>query len=407
MPHPSDSDAAIDPTLIMRGSPPTFPVPIQDWDRGPWNRWAFQHIREILPTAEVWRGPNPAQAFKRAPRHLAPITFQSARGDISVADFLDASYTDGFIVLHKGAIAMEHYANGMGPRSLHLSQSVAKSFLGVLAGIYAGRGLLDPQAPITTYLPELATTAYAGAKVQHMLDMSSGVAYSEEYTDPFSDVGQTDVASGWKPKPAGDTRPWPRTMWDQILGLKTKEAEHGARFHYRSIETDVVAFAIERISGLRLPELISREIWQKLGTDESASFTVDPGGYGLACGGFNATLRDYARFGQMVAQDGFYNGSQIVPKAWIEETRRGKPDLFDAATRATMPKGSYHNQFWIEDVGTPVLQCLGVFGQWIYTDPANDFVAVKLSSWPDFLNDAFYLESIQAIHAIKRALTQG
>ena len=385
---------------------PATGIPHNDWDRAPWNRWSFQHVREIVPTAEVWRGHRPPHAFKRDLRDLARISFQAARGTITVADFLNDSYTDGFVVLHKGAIVAETYLNNMTPRTLHLSQSVAKSFTGVLAGILAGRGLLDPQAPITDYLPELKTTAYDGAKVQHMLDMGSGVAYSEEYTDPFSDVGQTDVASGWKVKPEGDGRAWPGTMWEQILSLKTKEAEHGSRFLYRSIETDVVTFALERISGLRLPELMSREIWQKLGVEESANYTVDPAGYGLACGGLNATLRDYARFGQMIAQDGFFNGQQIVPAAWIEETRRGNPKLFGADYRATMPKGAYHNQFWIEDFEQPVLECHGVFGQWIYTDPVHDFVAVKLSSWPDFLNDALFLEGKAALHAIKRALTQ-
>ena len=392
---------------IMQGSPPKLRVPRMDWDRAPWNRWSFQHIREILPTAEVWRGNNPPHVFKRRLRHLADISFDTAHGRMTVAQYLEASFTDGFLVLHKGAIVSESYFNNMGVRSLHLSQSVAKSLTGVLAGIFAGRGLLDPEALITQYLPELEMTAYRGAKVQHALDMMSGVAYSEAYTDPFSDVGQTDVASGWKPKPEGDSRAWPETIWDQILGLTTKEAEHGARFLYRSIETDVVAFVLERISGKRLPELISTEIWQKLGAEESACYTVDAGGYALADGGFNACLRDYARFGQMIAQDGWFQGSQIVPREWIAETRRGRPDLFDAETRKTMPKGSYHNQFWIEEVGRPVLQCLGVFGQWIYADPENDFVVVKLSSWPDFLDDGFHVDGLAAIHAIRAALCQG
>lgn len=381
-------------------------IPRQDWDRAPWNRWSFQHVREMVPTAEVWRGANPPHAFKRSPRHLTDLRFKSARGEITVGDFLESSFSDGFLVLHRGAIVAESYFNGMGPRSLHLSQSVAKSLLGALMGIFVGRGLIDPQAPITAYLPELEATAYKGALVQHILDMTSGVAYSEEYTDPFSDVGQTDVASGWKPRPEGDGRAWPRDMWEQILGLTRQEAEHGARFAYRSIETDVLAFALERVSGLRLPELMSREIWQKLGAEESACYTVDAGGYGLADGGFNATLRDYARFGQMIMQDGFFNGSQIVPASWIAETRRGNHDIFGPDYRATMPEGAYHNQFWIEDYRKPVLDCHGVFGQWIHIDPAAEIVAVKLSSWPDFLDDKFFLEAKAAAHAIKRALIQ-
>lgn len=388
--------------IIRRGD-----VPREDWDRAPWNRWSFQHLREILPTAEVWRGDGPVAEFARCPQNLGAIRFPSARGDISVADFLDNSCTDGFIVLHHGKVVFERYMNGMTERSLHLSQSVAKSFCGALVGIAAAAGAVDPQKPITHYLPELAATAYDGARVQHILDMGSGVAYSEEYTDPYSDVGRTDVASGWKPKPAGDTRDWPRSMWQQVLGLKQREAEHGSRFSYRSIETDVLAFMLERVSGLRLPELLSREIWQKMGMEESACYTVDPEGYALADGGLNACLRDYARFGQMVAQDGFFNRRQIVPEAWIRETRRGNPDLFGAELKATMPRGAYRNQFWIEDFEKPVLECHGVFGQWIHSDPEHDLVIAKLSSWPDFLDDAQFLEARAAAHAIKRALVHG
>lgn len=390
------------PKPIERGD-----VPREDWDRAPWNRWSFQHLREILPSAEVWRGTGAVATLPYHQQTLTDIRFKSARGEISIADFLDHSYTDGFIVLHHGNVVFERYMNGMDERTRHLSQSVAKSFLGALYGIMVAAKAVDPQKLVTHYLPELKATAYDGALVQHVLDMGSGVAYDEEYTDPYSDVGRTDVASGWKPKPAGDTRDWPTSMWRQVLTLKTKEAEHGARFLYRSIETDVLAFVLERVSGLRLPELLSREIWQKLGMEENGYYTIDPEGYALADGGLNACLRDYARFGQMIAQDGFFNGRQIVPAAWIGETRRGNHALFGPDYRATIPKGAYHNQFWIEDHERPVLECHGVFGQWIYTDPVHDFVLVKLSSWPDFLDDARFLEANAAAHAIKRALCHG
>lgn len=382
-------------------------IPREDWDRAPWNRWSFQHLREILPSAEVWRGTGPVAELPRRPQALDGLRFTCARGDVSIADFLDHSFTDGFVVLHRGAIVFERYMNGMTERSAHLSQSVAKSFTGALVGILAGRGLIDPQRPVTHYLPELKATAYEGALIQHILDMGSGVAYDETYTDPYSDVGRTDVASGWKSKPVGDTRDWPGSMWQQVLSLKTREAEHGSRFLYRSIETDVLAFSLERITGLRLPELLSREIWQPMGMEENAYYTIDPTGYALADGGLNACLRDYARFGQMIAQDGFFNGRQIVPSSWVQETRRGNRAPLGPDYLETMPRGAYHNQFWIEDHEKPVLECLGVFGQWIYSDPAHDFVIAKLSSWPDFLDDKQFLEANAAAHAIKRELCHG
>jgi CubicO group peptidase (beta-lactamase class C family) len=382
-------------------------IPREDWDRAPFNRWSFQHVREILPTADVWCGTGPVSKLPRNPRPLDEIRFQAARGEISVRQFLDDNFTDGFIVLQHGAIVFERYMNGMHERSAHLSQSVAKSFLGALYGILVQRGVIATRQQVTHYLPELTTTAYAGATIQQVLDMASGVAYDETYTDPFSDVGQTDVASGWKPKPAGDKRDWPGSIWQQILRLKKREADHGSRFLYRSIETDVLAFLAERVTGMRLPELLSREIWQPLGMEESAYYTVDSQGYALADGGLNAALRDYARFGLMVAQDGYMNGRQIVPASWIAETRRANHDLFGPDYRVTMPQGAYHNQFWMSDHRTRTLSCHGVFGQWIHADPDAGIVIVKLSSWPDFLDDARFLEQEAVAAAIKKVLGHG
>jgi CubicO group peptidase (beta-lactamase class C family) len=140
----------------------------------------------------------------------------------TLTQFLNDSFTDGFLVLKNGKIVCEGYFNGMTDRTLHLSQSVAKSFVGALAGILVGRGVLDVTAPVTTYLPELSETAWRGATLQQVLDMTTGVAFSENYTDPYSDIGQVDVACGWKPVPEGadPAFKWPGHMWDVITGLK-------------------------------------------------------------------------------------------------------------------------------------------------------------------------------------------
>ncbi len=377
--------------------------PRDGWDRAPWNRWSFQHVREMVPTAEVWRGREKASQFQRNPQPLERIRYQGESGEKSIGDFLDDTFTDGFIVLHRGRIVFERYMNGMNERTLHLSQSVGKSLIGILVGIYQARGWIDVDSPITRYLPELAATAYAGAKVQHVLDMTSGVTFDETYTDPFSDIAKIDVACQWRPRP-DDGRDWPKTVWDVVLGLKAREVEHGARFSYRSIETDVLAFALERISGRRLPEIVSRDLWQPLGAEESACYTVDAAGYALADGGFNATLRDYARFGEMLTQDGLFNGRQIVPASWVQRSRRGDHDKFTGDYRIATPHGAYSQQFWLEDHRTPVLLARGVFGQLIYSDPAYGFTAVKLSSWPDFRNNGLLRETLAALNSLKCAL---
>ncbi|MFO1169975.1 MAG: serine hydrolase [Hyphomicrobiaceae bacterium] len=392
----------------MQGAPPSLVVPRLDWDRPPWNRWAFQHIREILPTAEVWRGTGAASVLETAPLELGSLAFTRTDGATQTVDqLLEETYTDGFLVAHRGRIVAERYFNGMGARTLHLSQSMSKSVTGAVAGVLMTQGLLDPAAPLTAYIPELAHTAYAGATLAHVLDMTSGVAYSEDYTDRYSEVGQTDVASGWKPIPP-DSDPafrWPRHMFEQILGLTRLEAEHGSRFLYRSIETDVLAFCMERVSGLRLPELVSRYLWQPMGAEESACFTLDPAGYALASGSLNATLRDYARFGLVILNGGAFNGQQILPPAWVADIRRGPHGLANDYLRLSLPNGCYRNQFWVEDVTRETVLCRGVFGQLIYIAPEHDLVVVKLSTFPDFLNLTYSLDTRRAIGAIIEALT--
>ena len=385
---------------IMQGSPPSMIVPRLDWDRPPWNRWAFQHIREIVPTVEVWRGNGHRRPLPRAERDLDALAVEDSMGrPATLAGLLDETYTDGFLVLKDGAVAYERFFNGMDERTLHLSQSMAKSVTGTVAGILADRGLIDPARPVTDYLPELSATGWAGATLQQVLDMTTGVRFSEEYTDRTSDIGQVDVATGWKPIPPGSDPGfrWSAHLWELILGLTETVRPHGAAFEYRSIETDVLAFVMERVTGKRLAELVSEEIWQKLGADESACFTVDGAGYAVADGGFNATLRDYARFGQMILDD----GAGIVPRDWIEATRNGR---CGSGYSESLPEGGYKNQFWITDPRSRSLNCRGVFGQLIQIDWDNRMVTVKLSSWPDFSNTAYAIATGRAIERIATAL---
>ena len=360
-------------------------------------------MREFLPTAEVWRGDGPPNRLDRRPVDLDPLSFVTPDGvPTTVADWLADSFTDGFIVLHRGRIVFERYFNGMDERTLHLSQSMAKSITGTVAGILVGRGLLDPQAPLTDYLADLARTAYAGATVRHVLDMTSGVRFSEDYENLDSDIAVTDVASGWKPPQPGRT--YPASMWDVIMGLTVKEREHGSLFAYRSIETDVLAFAMEAATGSRFVDLVSEALWSKLGAEESAAFTVDAAGYPLADGGFNATLRDYARFGQLHLDAGLANGRQVLPSAWIEDTRNGDATLFGAPYTETLPHGAYRNCFWIEDHRGRAYMARGVFGQSIYVDPDHQMVIVKLSTWPEFVSVPRNLLALAAFHAIAHHL---
>lgn len=380
-------------------------IPRRDWDRAPWNRWTFQHVREMMPTAQVWRGRGPVSPLPAAPQEIDGIAFAIDGEPMTIGDYLRAAYVDGFLVLHRGKIVAERYLNGMTDRTLHLSQSVAKSVTGTVAGILIHRGLLDPALPVTHYLPELEVTAYRGASVQHVLDMTSGVTFDETYDAPFSHMAQIDVASGWKASPDPS---WPQSVWQLILTLTAAECAHGASFRYRSIETDVLAFVLQRVSGRSLAELVSETLWAPMRAEEDACFTLDPAGYGLADGGFNATLRDYARFALLHLRGGEMNGRRIVPQAWLDETRFGaRHDLFGGLYREVLPEGAYHNQFWIEDDARRAYMARGVFGQFIYIDPEAEFAAVQLASWPEFVNARRSRTTLAAIRAIRDAVAIG
>jgi CubicO group peptidase (beta-lactamase class C family) len=360
------------------------------------HRWTFQHIREMTPTAQVWRGPGPVMPLPQKKQELGSVAFECDGRTMTFDNFLDNSATDGVLVLHRGAIVCERYFNGMVPHGQHLSMSMAKSMVGMLAGILVGKGLLDTSAPVTSYLPELARTAYSGATVQHVLDMTTGVVFDESYTTQGSHMVKLGYACGWS---VNDNPDWPRTVWELILTLTEQDRPHGALFQYRSIETDVLGFLLERVTATPLSELVSREIWAPMGAEEDGYFTVDYGGFALADGGFCATLRDYGRFAQLVI-----DGGRIVPTSWIEKTRNGNCELFQGIYREALPRGAYHNKWWIEDPKRRAMLARGIFGQMIYIDPEAEYAFVKLSTWPEVSSIPRAREAIAAAHAIRSAL---
>ncbi len=366
------------------------------------HRWTFQHIREMTPTAQVWRGPGPVMPLAENAQDLDGVAFTFDGRALTFESFLASNATDGMLVLHRGAIVYERYFNGMMPHSQHLSMSMAKSMAGIVTGILVGRGILDLAAPVTQYLPELARTAYTGATVQHVLDMTTGVTFDESYTTPGSHMIKLGYACGWR---INDNPDWPRTIWELILTLTEQERPHGALFQYRSIESDVLGFILERATGTSLSELVSRELWAPMGAQEDGYYTVDHGGFALADGGFCASLRDYARFAQLIINGGRHGDRQVVPSAWIEDTRNnGNTDLFQGFFRESLPFGAYHNKWWIEDPKGRAMLARGIFGQLIYIDPESEYAFVKLSTWPEVTSVPRAREAIAAAHAVRDAL---
>ncbi|TCJ30660.1 class C beta-lactamase-related serine hydrolase [Nocardioides jejuensis] len=334
-------------------------------------------METLFPTAAVSTGP-PAPLLT-SPADLTSIVVPGGHG--TVADVLASTETDAWVVLHRGRVVVEGYSLPMGPATRHLLMSVSKSLVGVLAGVLCERGVLDPAQPVTAYVPELADSGYAGATLRDVLDMRTGVHFSEEYLDPDAEVCLLDEAVGWAPARPGS----PATL-REFLARLTADRTHGGYFQYRSCETDVLGWVLEAATGQPFVEIATDVLWSRLGTEAEATITVDAEGTGMFDGGISATPRDLARFGQMLVQDGeSLTGEQIVSRAWVDDLFAGNPDLvaaFAAGPYADLlPGGHYRNQFWVPAGGTVIL-CVGIHGQLVYVDRATGMVGVKLSSWP-------------------------
>ena len=368
---------------IMQGSPPKRLIDMSKWDKGPYNLWAFQHISEIIPTANISRGSGRATVLERAPRDLSGLVFKSPDGkQMTVAKMLEVTYTDGFIVLHNGKVVFEKYFNGMTPGTRHLLMSVSKSLTGTLAGILVTDGRLNPNAKVIDYIPELkASPGFATATVRQVLDMTTALKWSEDYANPKAEVVSHEIATAWR----GPGSAIARNGLFAFAGKTEKvNRAHGKQFHYASINTDVLGWLIERASGQRYVKLMQDSIWSKLGAEHDAQISVDYKGAAVANGGFVITLRDLARFAQMVLDDGYYNGQQIVPSGWFDDIRfNGKNSAWKPTSYAKVwPNGFYRNQWYVTKDDQGSYFAVGVNGQHIWINPKSRVVIIKFSSLP-------------------------
>jgi len=396
----------IKPPLAVQWPLPGAPATLSwtNWDWPPQNRWAFQHVGDLLRIARISRGYGPAWHFGSAARDISGITFTDADGaSRTVADMLTTTCTDGFLVAQDGKIVAEIYMNGMERAALHLSQSVVKSFTSTLVGILVGAGELAVDRLVSDYLPELAASGYRGATLSQVLDMRSGVKFGEDYLAPDSEVAALDRASGWKPRrDASDTL----STKGLILSLK-QERPHGGSFLYRSIETEVLGWIVSKVAGQDLATFMSNALWQPMGAEADGSITIDHEGTALADGGLNATLRDYARFGQLFLDGGARGTKQVVPESWVTACRTGDVEAFRAnyAERfADHDSAAYSKQWWVLDTKAGLHQARGIYGQLIHVEPRRRLVVAKLSSWPDPVNDTLDDLTYRAIDVIGREL---
>lgn len=371
---------------------------LADWLKPNHRAWAFQHVREIVPSARIRRAANPRLL---AEDMTALDDIPVLGSDVTLDEYLRRS-ANGFLVLKGGRIRYERYLNGLTADTPHLLMSISKSIVASVTGALVAAGSVDPSMDICHVLPELRGTAWEGCTVQHLLDMRSGVRFDESESDPRSDLFVYEQIFQWRPL----RQPLPTDIRQYMASLPA-ELEHGGEFRYQSILTDMLAWVLEAASGRRMAELISELLWEAIGAESDAEITLDRHGNAHADGGISATLRDTARFGELWRRGGgAWAGAEVLPAWWIESTLF--PSWATAGGRgstATAEESGYYSQnWWIVDPTRILYAARGYCGQALYVDTAAELVVVLFSAWPEHTADREQ-EVVEIVRALASVLS--
>ncbi|MDP5290887.1 serine hydrolase [Oceanimonas sp. CHS3-5] len=396
-----------DPNTLgwMQGFPPPAEKRLRAADGSffefPALRYSVAHMREFMPTVAVSRGLGaPVPLGYRLDPLIDKLRFipWGSSEPMTFADAFDRNYTDGLIVLHRGEVVYERYAGALKEDGQHAAMSVTKSVTGLLAAVLVAEGKLDDTQRVTEYVPELKDSAFGDATVRQLMDMTTGLQYSENYADPNAEVWQYSAAGSPWPKPEGYTGPV--GYFEYLTGVQ-KQGEHGAAFGYKTVNSDALGWVIARVSGQSVAELLSNRIWRRLGMEQGAYYQVDELGTPFAGGGLSAGLRDMARFGELVRNKGRWQGEQLIPAAAIDDIQRGgSKDAFARAGYDKLKGWSYRNMWWMTHNANGAFAARGVHGQTIYIDPAAEMVLVRFASHPvaaNGANDPYSLPAYQAV----------
>jgi CubicO group peptidase (beta-lactamase class C family) len=381
-----------------------------NWYWGPANRWSWLNTRRLFPSADIDCGDSAPTTLQMALRDISTVSFIDSVSNrrMTTGEMLQSTYTDGFIVLKDGAVLAEQYFNGTRASDRHLLMSITKSVTGTLAGILIERGVVDAHALVTDYLPELKGTIYDGATVRNLLDMT--VAMRGGSFEP-AEVRRVDQAAGWVPRDSNS----PPGLRAYLATLTNKAGTHGERFLYLTHSTIVLSWILERATHTDFAQLLQQEIWAKLGAEHSAYVLLDAYQEAYTAPGLNTTLRDLARFGQMMLQNGRYNGQRIVPREWIDDIRMGgDPNAWRAAQTESSfgnglrghKNGSYRSNWWIAEKSCGRYAAFGLGGQVLVIDPVANVVVAKFSSPPNLaIAETITLTQLDGIDAVIRTLS--
>ena len=368
-------------------------------------RWSAAHMRQFMPTVNVSRGlGNSKPLSSNINNGIDKIKFVplGETKAITWEESLQKVYADGVIVMHHGKIVYEKYFGALTIDGQHGAMSVTKSFTGTLGIMLVKEGLIDPEKMVSHYVPELKNSAFGDATVRQVMDMTTALQFSEDYADPNAEIWKFSAAGNPLPKPKDYDGP--KTYYEYLPTVK-KKGVHGESFGYKTVNSDVLGWIIARVTGKTVAEVLSEKIWKKLGTEQDGYFSVDAIGTPFAGGGFNLGLRDLARFGQLILNDGKVGAEQIIPKSAIDDIRKGgSKEAFAKAGYSLLKGWSYRDMWWITNNDHGAFCARGVHGQVIYIDPKADMVIVRFASNPVAANAANDPYSLPAYDAVAKFL---
>ncbi|WP_455884410.1 serine hydrolase domain-containing protein [Pseudomonas spelaei] len=392
--------------VLMQGFPaaPKHRVTWSNWMLPPFSQWGFRNLARLRPTIDVPAGAGAAGLLKAAPAALDSLYFDSECGlSISVMDHLVASQTDAFLVMQGDTVLFERYFNGQCAADRHIMFSVTKSLIGTLGEQLVTQGVLKPELPAAYYVPELAGSAFGDATLRQLFDMAVGIDYSEVYDDPNSESSQYGYACGFQPAPAQYAQF--ESLYQYLPSLK-KRGGHGGFFHYVTATTEALAWVMERASGEACSQMLA-SIWGRLGCERDGYFMADPWGRNVAGAGFSATLRDMARFGRLLANDGRHDGVELLSPETVDRIAAGAdPAIYaqNAEFSQWTPGASYRSQWYVFNDHSQALLAGGIHGQYLFVDKPSGVVIVKQSSLADAVGP-FDADSVRMLRAIAAHLS--
>ncbi len=368
-------------------------------------RYSVCHMREFFPTVNVPCAQRQRSQFTvQLDPKIDELTFKpwEAPDSMTWKESLEKNYTDGIIILHQGRIVYEKYFGELRPDGLHAAMSVSKTYTGTLGALLVAEGLLDENKFCQDYVPELRGSGFGDATIRQVLDMTTAIQYSEDYADPKAEIWSFSLAGNPFPKPAGYDGP---ANYHDYLKTVKKQGEHGSVFAYKTVNTDVMGWIISRVLNQPLAQVLSQKIWQPIGANFDGYYQIDGSGIAFAGGGFNANLRDMAKFGEMIRKDGYYHGRQILPARVIADIKQGGDrEAFKKSVYKKLENWSYRNMWWMTHNEHAAFAARGVYGQTIYIDPKAEMVLVRFASHPVAKNSANDPYSLPAYHAVAKYL---